>query len=126
MCIRDSYKAQAKQQKEAERKEPEVKKDGKKPQQKNGQTVHRQPKKKTKDVYKRQTGYRAKTRFAKFYNLHELMAMFKEIADIKTADMLNLPVPEAKYHNIAVKPSDRKSTRLNSSHSDRSRMPSSA
>ena len=52
------------------------------------------------------TGYRAKTRFAKFYNLPELMAMFKEIADIKTADMLNLPVPEAKYHNIAVKPSE--------------------
>ena len=52
------------------------------------------------------TGYRAKTRFAKFYNLPELMAMFKEVADIKTADMLNLPVPEAKYHNIAVKPSE--------------------
>ena len=52
------------------------------------------------------TGYRAKTRFAKFYNLPELMAMFKEIADIKTADMLNLPVPEAKYHNIAVKSSE--------------------
>lgn len=52
------------------------------------------------------TGYRAKTRFAKFYNLPELMEMFKEIADIKTADMLNLPVPEAKYHNIAVKPSE--------------------
>lgn len=52
------------------------------------------------------TGYRAKTRFAKFYNLPELMAMFKEIADIKTADMLNLPVPEAKCHNIAVKPSE--------------------
>ena len=52
------------------------------------------------------TGYRAKTRFAKFYNLPELMAMFKEIADIKTADMLNLPAPEAKYHNIAVKPSE--------------------
>lgn len=52
------------------------------------------------------TGYRAKTRFAKFYNLPELMAMFKEIADIKTADMLNLPVPEEKYHNIAVKPSE--------------------
>lgn len=52
------------------------------------------------------TGYRAKTRFAKFYNLPELMAMFKEIADIKTADMLNLPVPEAKYHSIAVKPSE--------------------
>ena len=52
------------------------------------------------------TGYRAKTRFAKFYNPPELMTMFKEIADIKTADMLNLPVPEAKYHNIAVKPSE--------------------
>ena len=52
------------------------------------------------------TGYRAKTRFAKFYNLPELMAMFKEVADIKTADMLNLPVPEAKYHNIAVEPSE--------------------
>ena len=52
------------------------------------------------------TGYRAKTRFAKFYNLPELMAMFKEIADIKTADMLNLPVPEANYHNIAVNPSE--------------------
>ena len=52
------------------------------------------------------TGYRAKTRFAKFYNLPELMAMFKEVADIKTADMLNLPVPEVKYHNIAVKPSE--------------------
>ena len=52
------------------------------------------------------TGYRAKTRFAKFYNLPELMSMFKEVADIKTADMLNLPVPEAKFHNVAVKPSD--------------------
>ncbi len=52
------------------------------------------------------TGYRAKTRFAKFYNLPELMAMFKDVADIKTADMLNLPVPEANYHNIAVKPSE--------------------
>ena len=51
------------------------------------------------------TGYRAKTRFARFYNLPELMNMFKEIADIKTADMLNLPVPKANYHNIAVKPS---------------------
>ena len=51
------------------------------------------------------TGYRAKTRFAKFNNLPELMAMFKEVADIKTADMLNLPVPEVEYHNIAVKPS---------------------
>lgn len=52
------------------------------------------------------TGYRAKTRFAKFYNLPELMAMFKEVADIQTADMLNLPTPEAHYHNVAVKPSD--------------------
>ena len=52
------------------------------------------------------TGYRAKTRFAKFYNLPELMAMFKEVADIKTADMLELPVPQAHYHNIAVKPSE--------------------
>ena len=52
------------------------------------------------------TGYRAKTRFAKFYNLPELMAMFKEVADIKTADMLELPVPEAHFHNIAVKPSE--------------------
>lgn len=51
------------------------------------------------------TGYRAKTRFARFYNLPELMSMFKEIADIKTADMLNLPVPKASYHNVAVKPS---------------------
>ena len=52
------------------------------------------------------TGYRAKTRFARFYNLPELMSMFKEVADIQTADMLNLPVPKAKYHNIAVKPSE--------------------
>lgn len=52
------------------------------------------------------TGYRAKTRFAKFYNLPELMAMFKEVADIKTADMLNLPVLEAHFHNVAVKPSE--------------------
>ena len=52
------------------------------------------------------TGYRAKTRFAKFYNLPELMAMFKEAADIQTADMLNLPVPEVVYHNIALQPSD--------------------
>ena len=51
------------------------------------------------------TGYRAKTRFAKFYNLPELMAMFKEVADIKTADMLELPVPDAHFHNVAVKPS---------------------
>ena len=52
------------------------------------------------------TGYRAKTRFAKFYNLPELMAMFKEIADIQTADMLRLPVPEAEYHNVVLKPSE--------------------
>ncbi|NCC88468.1 MAG: helicase, partial [Clostridia bacterium] len=52
------------------------------------------------------TGYRAKTRFAKFYNLPELMCMFKEVADIQTADMLKLPVPEAEYHNVAVKPSE--------------------
>ena len=51
------------------------------------------------------TGYRAKTRFAKFNNLPELMAMFKQVADIKTADMLDLPVPKVEYHNIAVKPS---------------------
>ena len=52
------------------------------------------------------TGYRTKTRFAKFYNLPELMAMFKEVADIKTADTLNLPTPTPHYHNVAVKPSD--------------------
>ena len=51
------------------------------------------------------TGYRAKTRFAKFFNLPELMSMFKEVADIRTADMLELPVPKANSHNIAVKPS---------------------
>ena len=51
-------------------------------------------------------GYRAKTRFAKFYNLPELMMMFKQVADIQTADMLNLPVPKANYQNIAVKPTD--------------------
>ena len=52
------------------------------------------------------TGYRSKTRFAKFYNLPELMMMFRQVADIQTADMLNLPVPKAVYHNIAVKPTD--------------------
>ena len=52
------------------------------------------------------TGYRAKTRFAKFHNLPELMAMFKEVADIQTADMLKLPVPKAIYHNISLKPSE--------------------
>ena len=52
------------------------------------------------------TGYRMKTRFAKFYNLPELINMFKEVADIKTADMLNLPIPNAHFHNISVKPSE--------------------
>ena len=52
------------------------------------------------------TGYRAKTRFAKFFNLPELMSVFKNIADIQTADMLKLPVPEAHHHNIALKPSE--------------------
>ena len=52
------------------------------------------------------TGYRAKTRFARFYNLPELMAMFREVADIQTADMLDLPVPLAHYHNVVIQPSD--------------------
>ena len=52
------------------------------------------------------TGYRAKTRFAKFYNIPELMTMFREVADIQTADMLKLPVPKAEYHNIAVEPTE--------------------
>jgi len=52
------------------------------------------------------TGYRARTRFAKFHNLPELMCMFKEVADIQTADMLNLPVPEARFENIIVEPSE--------------------
>lgn len=52
------------------------------------------------------TGYRAKTRFAKFFNLPELIALFKECADIQTADMLKLPVPEAEYENVVLKPSD--------------------
>ncbi|MFQ9013360.1 MAG: DEAD/DEAH box helicase family protein [Lacrimispora saccharolytica] len=51
------------------------------------------------------TGYRAKSRFARFYNIPELMSMFKEIADIKTADQLNLPVPEAEYETVVLKPS---------------------
>ena len=51
------------------------------------------------------TGYRAKSRFARFYNIPELMSMFKEIADIKTADQLKLPVPEAKYETVVLKPS---------------------
>ena len=52
------------------------------------------------------TEYRMKTRFARFFNLPELISMFKEVADIKTADMLNLPTPNAHYHNVAVKPSE--------------------
>ena len=52
------------------------------------------------------TGYRAKTRFAKFFNLPELIALFKESADIQTPDMLKLPVPEADYENVVLKPSD--------------------
>ena len=52
------------------------------------------------------TGYQAKTRFAKFYNLPELMAAFKEVADIQTADILKLPVPKANFHNEVIKPSE--------------------
>ena len=52
------------------------------------------------------TGYRAKTRFARFFNLPELISIFKEAADIQTADMLNLPVPEAEYINEVLKPSE--------------------
>lgn len=52
------------------------------------------------------TGYRAKTRFAKFFNIPELMSVFKEVADIQTADMLRLPVPEAEYENVVLKPSE--------------------
>ena len=52
------------------------------------------------------TGYRARTRFAKFFNLPELMTMFKEVADIKTSDQLHLPVPEAKFETVLVKPSE--------------------
>ncbi len=52
------------------------------------------------------TGYRAKTRFARFYNLPELISMFKTVADIQTADMLDLPVPETEYHNVVIKPSE--------------------
>lgn len=51
------------------------------------------------------TGYRAKTRFARFYNLPELISMFKQVADVQTADMLKLPIPEAEYHNEVIKPS---------------------
>ena len=52
------------------------------------------------------TGYRMKTRFAKFFNLPELISMFKETADIQTADMLNLPVPEVEYHNEIAEPTE--------------------
>ena len=52
------------------------------------------------------TGYRARTRFSKFFNLPELMNLFKEVADIKTADQLNLPTPEVKYHNIVAQPTE--------------------
>ena len=52
------------------------------------------------------TGYRAKTRFSRFFNLPELLVMFKEVADIQTADMLNLPVPKANYHSVVLKPSE--------------------
>ena len=51
------------------------------------------------------TGYRAKTRFDRFYNLPELITMFRQVADVQTADMLKLPVPEAEYHNEVIKPS---------------------
>ena len=52
------------------------------------------------------TGYRARTRFSKFFNLPELMNLFKEVADIKTADQLDLPTPEVEYHNIVAKPTE--------------------
>ena len=52
------------------------------------------------------TGYRARTRFSKFFNLPELMNLFREVADIKTADQLNLPTPEVEYHNIVAKPTE--------------------
>lgn len=52
------------------------------------------------------TGYRARTRFSKFFNLPELMTMFKEVADIKTADQLHLPTPKANYETVVVKPSE--------------------
>ena len=51
-------------------------------------------------------GYRARTRFSKFFNLPELMNLFKEVADIKTADQLDLPTPEVEYHNIVAKPTE--------------------
>ena len=52
------------------------------------------------------TGYRARTRFAKFYNLPELMTLFKEVADIKTSDQLHLPMPESVYHNVVAQPTE--------------------
>ncbi len=52
------------------------------------------------------TGYRARTRFSKFFNLPELMNLFKEVADIKTADQLNLPTPEVEYHNVVAQPTE--------------------
>ena len=52
------------------------------------------------------TGYRPKTRFAKFYNIPELMSMFREVADVQTADMLKLPVPKANFHNVAIQPTE--------------------
>ena len=52
------------------------------------------------------TGYRARTRFAKFFNLPELMTLFKEVADIKTADQLDLPTPKVEYHNFVSKPTE--------------------
>ena len=60
----------------------------------------------SKELAPEGTGYRSKTRFAKFHNLPELMALFKEVADIQTADTLNLPTPEVENHNIVVKPSE--------------------
>jgi len=66
-------------------------------------------------------GYRARTRFARFFNLPELMNLFKECADIKTADMLNLPVPEAEYRNIVVKPTEHQKAMI-SNLSERARM----
>ena len=59
------------------------------------------------------SGYRAKTRFSRFYNLPELMSMFKEVADIQTADMLNLPVPKANFHNVVLKPSEQQKEMVN-------------
>lgn len=52
------------------------------------------------------TGYRARTRFSKFFNLPELMNLFREVADIKTADQLHLPTPEVEYHNVVAQPTE--------------------